>query len=90
MKLKYPLQNLVPIILVLFILFGIDVVLANGEITETEFSTSLSEATGIVRVIVAVFGGIIGVFGIITLIASIFATASISCWASNKNPCSSS
>jgi hypothetical protein len=36
----------------------------NGEVTETEFSTSLSEATGVVRIIVAVFGGLIGLLGI--------------------------
>ena len=37
----------------------------NGAVRETEYSTSLSEATGIVRIIVAVFGGLIGLFGIV-------------------------
>ena len=41
-----------------------DAALANGSLRETEFSTSLTEATGVVRIIVAVFGGAIGVLGI--------------------------
>jgi hypothetical protein len=43
---------------------GADVALANGKVTETEYSTSLSEATGVVRIVVAVFGGLIGLLGI--------------------------
>jgi hypothetical protein len=38
---------------------------ANGKVTETQYSTSLSEATGIVRIVVAVFGGLIGLLGIV-------------------------
>ncbi len=37
---------------------------SNGSVRETEYSTSLSEATGLVRIIVAVFGGLIGLLGI--------------------------
>jgi hypothetical protein len=48
----------------LITLIAADLAFANGKITETEFSTSLTEATGIVRIIVAVFGGLIGVLGI--------------------------
>ena len=48
----------------LITLIAADLTFANGKITETEFSTSLTEATGIVRIIVAVFGGLIGVLGI--------------------------
>ncbi|MDR4504925.1 MAG: hypothetical protein MRK01_09080 [Candidatus Scalindua sp.] len=53
-------------------------VLANGEVTETEYSTSLSEATGIVRIIVAVFGGVIGVLGIVVAFRGIGGTADVS------------
>ena len=52
--------------------------LANGEVTETEYSTSLSEATGIVRIIVAVFGGIIGVLGIIVAFKGVGGMADVS------------
>ena len=53
-------------------------VLANGEVTETEFSTSLSEATGIVRVVVALFGGLIGILGIVVAYRGIGGTADVS------------
>jgi hypothetical protein len=52
--------------------------LANGEVTETEYSTSLSETTGIVRIIVAVFGGIIAVLGIIVAFKGVGGTADVS------------
>jgi len=48
----------------LITLIAADLAFANGKITETEFSTSFTEATGIVRIIVAVFGGLNGVLGI--------------------------
>lgn len=53
-------------------------VLANGEVTETHYSTSLSEATGIVRIIVAVFGGIIGVLGIVVALRGVGGSTDVS------------
>ncbi|TVM00771.1 MAG: hypothetical protein CV087_12225 [Candidatus Brocadia sp. WS118] len=53
-------------------------VLANGEVTETQYSTSLSEATGMVRIIVAVFGGIIGMLGIVVALRGVGGTAEVS------------
>jgi hypothetical protein len=57
---------------------GINDALANGEVTETQFSTSLSDATGIVRIIVAVFGGVIGVLGIVVAFRGVGGTADVS------------
>jgi hypothetical protein len=57
---------------------GVNVALANGSVKETHFSTSISEATGIVRVIVAVFGGLIGILGIILAFRGIGGTADVS------------
>ena len=63
---KHFLQSIRPLPVVLLLFFSVvNGVLANGEVTETQYSTSLSEATGMVRIIVAVFGGIIGVLGIV-------------------------
>lgn len=62
----------------LLIVLGLpDPVLANGKVTETVFSTSLSEATGIVRIIVAVFGGVIGVLGIAVAVKGVAGKADL-------------
>jgi hypothetical protein len=53
-------------------------VLANGSVRETEYSTSLTEATGIVRIIVAVFGGLIGLLGIVVAIKGVGGAADVS------------
>ena len=66
-----------PILLLSVLAIG-DVVLANGELTETEYSTSLSEATGIVRIIVAVFGGLIGLLGILVTVKGVTGKADVS------------
>ena len=50
---------------------------AYGMVSETEFSTSLSEATGVVRVFVALFGGIIGVLGIVVAFRGVSGTADV-------------
>ena len=50
----------------------------NGTVKETEFSTSLSEATGIVRIIVAVFGGLIGLLGIVVALKGVAGKADLS------------
>jgi glycerol uptake facilitator-like aquaporin len=55
-----------------------EIVYANGELTETEYSTSISEATGIVRIIVAIFGGIIGVLGIYVTLKNVIGKSDIS------------
>ncbi len=79
MRMKHLLKGLTPTLMVLLVFFGVvGGVLANGEITETQFSTSLSEATGIVRVIVAVFGGIIGILGIVVAFRGVGGTADVS------------
>ena len=77
---KRLLQSLVPLFMVLLGLFSVvGSVLANGaQVTETQYSTSLSEATWIVRVIVAVFGGIIGVLGIVVAFRGVGGTADVS------------
>jgi hypothetical protein len=51
---------------------------ANGSLRETEFSTSLTEATGIVRIIVAAFGGAIGLLGIVVAFKGVGGTADVS------------
>jgi len=51
---------------------------ANGSVRETQYSTSLTEATGIVRVVVAVFGGLIGILGIVVAIKGVAGTADVS------------
>ena len=51
---------------------------ANGQVTETEYSTTLSEATGVVRIIVAVFGGFIGVLGVIIAYRGVGGSADVS------------
>ncbi|MFC1885112.1 hypothetical protein ACFL2O_10110 [Thermodesulfobacteriota bacterium] len=75
-----PLLNTLTLLIIVSLLFfcAVGGVLANGEVTETEYSTSLSEATGIVRIIVAVFGGIIGVLGIIVAFKGVGGTADVS------------
>jgi len=76
---KHLLQSLSPFLMVSLVFFCfVGGVLANGEVTETEYSTSLSEATGIVRVIVAVFGGVIGVLGIVVAFRGVGGTADVS------------
>lgn len=50
----------------------------NGTVRETEYSTSLSEATGIVRIIVAVFGGLIGLLGIVVALKGAAGKADLS------------
>ncbi|MDR4507836.1 MAG: hypothetical protein MRJ65_06300 [Candidatus Brocadiaceae bacterium] len=55
-----------------------DSAFANGEVTEIEYSTSLSEATGIVRIIVAAFGGLIGLLGILVTVKGVFGMADVS------------
>jgi len=57
--------------------FLLDYGLAYGMVSETEYSTSLSEATGIVRIIVALFGGLIGVLGIIVAFRGVAGTADV-------------
>jgi hypothetical protein len=51
---------------------------ANGGVRETEYSTSLSEATGLVRIIVAAFGGLIGLLGILLAFKGATAKAEVS------------
>jgi hypothetical protein len=64
---------------VLFLLAGLSVSgLVHGMVNETEYSTSLSEAAGIVRIIVAAFGGIIGVLGIVVTLKGVGDTADVS------------
>lgn len=65
-------------VLVTIALCSTDIVLANGTVRETEYSTSLTEATGIVRVIVAVFGGFIGVLGIVVALKGVGEGADVS------------
>ena len=79
MRKKTLLIKLAPFIMVPLLFFcAVSGVLGNGEVTETEYSTSLSEATGIVRVIVAIFGGIIGVLGIFVAFKGVGGTADVS------------
>ena len=79
MRKKHFLQSVWPLLVVLLIFFSVvNGVLANGEVTETQYSTSLSEATGIVRIIVAVSGGIIGVLGILVAFRGVGGTADVS------------
>ena len=65
----------------LLLLCGIDMLnlaYGNGTVRETEYSTSLSEATGIVRIIVAVFGGLIGLLGIVVALKGAAGKADLS------------
>ncbi len=66
-----------PIVL-LFLFVAVKLALANGEVIETQFSTSISEATGIVRALVAVFGGLIGLLGIVVAFRGVGGTADVS------------
>lgn len=76
---KHFLQSVGSLLVVLLLFFlVVNGVLANGEVTETQYSTSLSEATGMVRIIVAVFGGIIGVLGIVVALRGVGGTAEVS------------
>ncbi|HQU32382.1 MAG: hypothetical protein HRU72_06425 [Planctomycetia bacterium] len=54
-----------------------DMMFANGTVREAEYSTSLSEATGVVRIVVAVFGGLIGLLGIIVALKGVGGTADV-------------
>jgi len=79
MKEKHKLHSLTPSYIALFALFWlVGCGLAYGMVTETQFSTSLSEATGIVRIVIAVFGGIIAVLGIIVAFRGVGGTADVS------------
>ncbi|TVM00720.1 MAG: hypothetical protein CV087_13100 [Candidatus Brocadia sp. WS118] len=79
MRKKHSLQSVGTLLVVLLLFFSVvNGVLANGEVTETQYSTSLSEATGMVRIIVAVFGGIIGVLGIVVALRGVGGTADVS------------
>ena len=65
----------------LLLLCGIDMLnlaYGNGTVRETEYSTSLSEATGIVRIIVAFFGGVIGLLGIVVALKGAAGKADLS------------
>lgn len=65
----------------LLLLCGIDMLnlaYGNGTVRETEYSTSLSEATGIVRIIVAFFGGLIGLLGIVVALKGAAGKADLS------------
>src|SRR5712692_3693698 len=70
-----PLTSLALILVVL--LTAISLAGANGTITETEYSTSLAEATGIVRIIVAIAGGVVAVLGIVVALRNIGGTAGV-------------
>lgn len=50
----------------------------NGTVRETEYSTSLSDAAGIVRIIVAAFGGVIGILGVLVVVKGVAGTADVS------------
>lgn len=52
--------------------------LANGEITAIEFSTSLLKTTGVVRIIVAIFGGLIGLLGILVVVKGVAGKSDVS------------
>jgi hypothetical protein len=52
--------------------------LKKGEVRETEFSTGLSEATGVVRIIVAILGGLISLLGIVVAYKGIAGKADVS------------
>ena len=79
MRKEHFLQSVGSLLVVLLIFFSVvNGVLANGEVSETQYSTSLSEATGIVRIIVAVFGGINGVLGIVVAFRNVGGTADVS------------
>jgi hypothetical protein len=78
MKGKRQLQSLMPLFMELLYLFWLaGTVTAFGMVNEIEYSTTLSEATGVVRVIVALFGGIIGVLGIIVAVRGVGSTADV-------------
>jgi len=65
-------------VLFVFVIGMAGLAYGNGTVKETEFSTSLSEATGIVRIIVAVFGGLIGLLGILVALKGVAGKADIS------------
>ena len=72
------LLAVVPALVAIVVIFMLRISVANGEIQETEYSTSLTDATGIVRLIVAVFGGLIGVLGIVVALKGVRGTADVS------------
>jgi len=51
---------------------------SNGEVHETEYSTSLSEAAGAVRLLVAGFGGVIAILGIVLAVRGAMGSADVS------------
>jgi len=65
-------------VLVALVVYLSDLAVANGSVREIEFSTSLTEATGIVRIVVAVFGGLISILGIFVAIKGVAGTADVS------------
>jgi hypothetical protein len=75
---KSLLLGSIPLLMAFLFFIGVNVALANGSVRETQFLTSISEVTGIVRVIVAVFGGLIGILGIILAFRGIGGTADVS------------
>ena len=79
MKIKSRLLSISPFIVLSLVFFFVAAeVLANGEVTNIEYPTGITEAAGIVRVIVAVFGGVIGVLGIVVAIRGVGGTADVS------------
>jgi hypothetical protein len=66
------------VVVVSLVLCVHELAVANGSMHETEYSTSLTEATGIVRIVVAVFGGLIGILGIVVAIKGVAGTADVS------------
>jgi multisubunit Na+/H+ antiporter MnhB subunit len=51
--------------------------LKQGEVTEQVYSTGLTEATGIVRIIVVVFGGFISLLGVYVSLKSVSGKADV-------------
>lgn len=84
------MENLRPLpgafLIIALFLMAVSVVPAwpNGEITETEYSTALSEGTTIVRIIVAVLGGLVVVLGFIVALKGVGGKADIELALSEK------
>ena len=79
MKTENSPQTLMPLSIVLIpflCLFGSES--AYAMVSETWYSTSLSEMSGVVRIIVAVFGGLIGVLGVVVAFRGVGGTADVS------------
>ena len=76
--LALPLVAAAAVIFVVAALLLNDFAFANGSVRETEYSTSLTEATGVVRIVVAVFGGLIGILGIFVAMRGVAPAADVS------------